>query len=423
MIRVGTPAEAQTSEVERTFPQSQAEIERAIEKIRYSTEGRLPILDGFVGSTSEPLESYKNGYFRCSMRVVPAPSGGTLVRVVAKISAWYSDPNQAQSGYRTLASNGRLEADLLDRLADVLSLGAGEARRETRPMPASSSRLPQAPAVRASPAVAPPASLPGDSAEPEATVAAGSALTDNTKRLDSKTEEAAPLTLDRQQAEKRIKDLNDLARNLQEILHNQAHPTDLAAVRKSGTPVYARPQTTATILFAAEAEDEFEILETRPAWVHVHISGVSRGWIRRAHLEMPDSLVNAKSGAGDADGAGGVTFRVSREVTKVFSGDWEPLRGKTVRVIWVEGVLPGSSSPLTKREFAKSLLLAAYQKFLTAESSIAGIVVVFDSADGGQIAATLADLKRLKDGSLSDAAFWQQCSLDPPESFRNNGKP
>jgi hypothetical protein len=46
-----------------------------------------------------------------------------------------------------------------------------------------------------------------------------------------------------------------------------------------------------------------------------------------------------------------------------------------------------------------------------------GIVVVFDSADGGQIAAALSSVKALANRTLSDAAFWRQCSLDPPESF------
>jgi hypothetical protein len=51
------------------------------------------------------------------------------------------------------------------------------------------------------------------------------------------------------------------------------------------------------------------------------------------------------------------------------------------------------------------------------------VVLVFDSADGGQIAATLASLKQLTDGVISESAFWKQCSLDPPESFQSSAKP
>jgi hypothetical protein len=43
--------------------------------------------------------------------------------------------------------------------------------------------------------------------------------------------------------------------------------------------------------------------------------------------------------------------------------------------------------------------------------------VIFDSADGGQASATLASLKLCNEGKISEAAFWQSCSLDPPETF------
>ena len=46
-----------------------------------------------------------------------------------------------------------------------------------------------------------------------------------------------------------------------------------------------------------------------------------------------------------------------------------------------------------------------------------GIVVVFDSIDGGQIAAALPTVQSLANHSLSDVAFWHQCSIDPPDSF------
>jgi hypothetical protein len=54
---------------------------------------------------------------------------------------------------------------------------------------------------------------------------------------------------------------------------------------------------------------------------------------------------------------------------------------------------------------------------------VSGVVIVFDSADGGQIAATLSSLKQMVDGALPEAAFWKQCSLDPPESFQESAKP
>ena len=85
------------------------------------------------------------------------------------------------------------------------------------------------------------------------------------------------------------------ANALEEILRNQAHPSNLAAVTKAATPVLTSPNQGAKVLFLAAAEDEFEILDSNPNWVHVRISGLSRGWIRRSSLEMPDGAADSGS--------------------------------------------------------------------------------------------------------------------------------
>jgi hypothetical protein len=54
---------------------------------------------------------------------------------------------------------------------------------------------------------------------------------------------------------------------------------------------------------------------------------------------------------------------------------------------------------------------------------VAGIVIVFDSADGGQMAATLENVKQWQAGTLPEAAFWKQCSLDPPELLQESDHP
>src|SRR5207245_7459583 len=86
------------------------------------------------------------------------------------------------------------------------------------------------------------------------------------------------------------KDLQAETKNLEEILKNQAHPKNLVAVKKSGTPVVATPSLTAKALFLASAHDEFEMLDFNANWVHVRISGLSRGWIWRNSLAMPDGI-------------------------------------------------------------------------------------------------------------------------------------
>jgi hypothetical protein len=46
-------------------------------------------------------------------------------------------------------------------------------------------------------------------------------------------------------------------------------------------------------------------------------------------------------------------------------------------------------------------------------------VLIFDSADGGMIAASVSVLQKWESGTLSDAAFWHQCFFDPPELLKS----
>jgi N-methylhydantoinase A/oxoprolinase/acetone carboxylase beta subunit len=223
----------------------------------------------------------------------------------------------------------------------------------------------------------------------------------------------------REEAEKRMKELNDDVQNIEEILHSQTHPTDLVVVRKSGTPVLAKSQANASVLFPADAEDEFQLLGRQGGWVHVEVSGVSRGWIRRAQVDLPEGFTDSPPRDSDAP------FRVAHEETHAFPGDWQQLRGRSVRIIWVEPASNATqtSSGQAKRDFAKSLFLKAYKEVSSADQPVAGAVIVFDSADGGQISATLSSLADWQAGNLAEASFWQQCSLDPPESFQPASKP
>jgi hypothetical protein len=237
------------------------------------------------------------------------------------------------------------------------------------------------------------------------------------------TNQPAATDAERAQAEEHARELSTLAQNLEEILRNQSHPENLAAVSKSGTPVYAKPQPGAQVLFSAEAQDEFQILEVQRNWVHVQISGASRGWIRRVQLELPQGFGEAPAKAADSGPAGNVSFRVTRETLSRFTGNWEPLRGKMVKVFDVEPDAGMATSGTEKRKFAKTLLAGAHTDTAPGAASLAGVVVVFDSADGGQISLTLADLKLFQEGRITDAALWQRCSLDPPEAFQDSGKP
>ena len=184
------------------------------------------------------------------------------------------------------------------------------------------------------------------------------------------------------------------------------------------------PSEGAKVLFLADAEDEFEILESNESWVHVRISGLSRAWIRRSELEMPDSpTAQDKPNAPPAPPpvAGKGPFQIENEQTGSFPAEWEPLRGKTVRIV---SILKASDSAAdngsqAKLAFAKKLFEKESTDLTESISTAAGLVLIFDSSDGGMLAVTMPVLREWKAGKLSDEAMWRRCYLDPPEMFRD----
>ena len=208
------------------------------------------------------------------------------------------------------------------------------------------------------------------------------------------------------------------AESLEEILKNQAHPKNLVAVKKSGTPVVDAPSLKAKTLFLASEHDEFEMLDFTADWVHVRVSGLSRGWVWRTNLEMPDEIPNVDARPGATPAAADL-FHVVREETSTFPGDWGPLRGKSVKIFTVEKIDENAKNSATqeKLEFAKSLLEQHYADIARNSGGVEGIVLIFDSADGGMIGVTLPVLRQWKAGTLSDAALWHQSFFDPPETF------
>jgi hypothetical protein len=118
-------------------------------------------------------------------------------------------------------------------------------------------------------------------------------------------------------------------------------------------------------------------------------------------------------------------FQVTREETAPFPGDWEPLRGKTVKIISVQKIQESEkdSGAQAKLEYAKSLIEKNYADLTSKAKELGGIVFIFDSVDGGMIAATLSTVQAWKAGTLSDAALWHQCYFDPPETFTISSSP
>ena len=417
---------AQNAAYERSFPQSKAVVEKALQQIQPAMSGRLPVLEGFAAPAEHSLSAYRRGFYQVAAQVGSNASGETVVRLTTKVTAWYADPSAAHSGYQLLVSNGRLEADLLDQLTDQLSLQTpavtAKAPEKPRPIPATETASKPATAMPATSTQAPPSSEPSISAPmPRLPDTGGTFSSSLSQGLAANVQTGSQKTPDR--LDPSFTALQEEAKNLEEVLKNQAHPKNLVAVKKSGTAVVSSPSLTAKTLFLASARDEFEMLNFNRDWVHVRISGLSRGWIWRDSLELPESVPD--SDLPPAVSPAAELYHVSREETGSFPGDWEPLRGKNVKIVSVEKTDENGKddSSELKLAFAKSLLDQNYNELAKKSDTEAGIVVIFDSSDGGMMAATFSTLKQWKAGQLSDAALWHQCFFDPPETFVPSGTP
>ncbi|MBZ5687035.1 MAG: hypothetical protein LAP86_18590 [Acidobacteriia bacterium] len=396
----------QSNPAERTFPQSKAAIEKALKAMQANMAGRLPALEGFAKPGEHPLDRYQRGYYQATAEVVPNPSGGSLVRIKTKVTAWYSDPSSSRSGYQLLTSNGRLESDLLDQLSEQLATSASE------------KTVASSTAVKASPEAS-------KDAQPSAPEPVRKFPEANNTISSSVKEWAASASAPDKSTEPSAKPDSSLqaeANNLEEILKNTAHPKNLVAVKKSGTPVVPTPSLTAKPQFLASLHDEFELLDFNADWVHVRISGLSRGWIWRNSVEMPEGIADNAPSSGALNTAADL-FHVVREETAPFPGDWEPLRGKSVKIISVQKIDEAERKTGTKErwEYAKFLLEKSYSEIAEKKSGLAGVVVIFDSADGGMIAATTPALQQWRAGTLTDSALWHKCFFDPPETFDSSG--
>ena len=403
-LAVDVPTRGQNMPYARTFAKPKAEIEQALKVMGAYSGQKLPILDGFVASTAKPLARYERAFYQLDLQLFPGTGGrgGTIVQVTAKITAWYADADPSKSGYEVLPSNGRLEFDLLDRLDEKLGTAS----------PAASH------AVAVAGVSAPKAKLDLSGVPGVAQLAVNPPTGVRTN------DELAETRAKREEAEKREHELSAELQSLEDMQKNQAHPLNLVAVKKSGTPVMARAAEGSRILFTASAGDEFEFLDAEGPWLHVGISGVSRGYIKRGSVEYSDFVASRlkSQDAAEAATAKAAAFRVEREETSLFPGDWESLKGKKVKIYTVQPVsqVAKETDAAAKLAFAASLFENFSQD---AAAQVEGVVVIFDSADGGILGATVGSVQQLTDATLSKENFFKQCYVDPPEAFAASGKP
>src|SRR6266403_328646 len=314
------------------FAKSAEEVEGALKDLQAYSGQKLPIVDGFVATGDKPLNQYERAFYQFSIDVLPGTTGGTIVRVTAKITAWYADKDPAKSGYQVLPSNGRLELDFLDRLEE--KFGVKTASSMARAL--SNSTI-SAPKPKLDLGVVPGVQIP-------------SATTTSAKSGGS-TDELGSLRSNREAEEKHMRELNAELQSLQEIKKNQAHPLNLVVVKKAGAPVLAKPAEGARVLFNAAAEDEFEFIATR--------------------LNSQDATDPVEKAA---------AFRIVREENSPFPGDWEPLKGKAVRIFTVQPVLqePKETGARARLAFASSLFQKYAADNTAPTSAVEGVVVIFD---------------------------------------------
>ena len=392
------PTQRQGAEpAERLYNHSQVEVDLALQKLHVQDTFRLPTLDGFAAASAESLSSFDNPHYQFKIGVFPQNSGQTLVQVTAKITAWYSDANSAHSQYVVIPSNGRLEEDLLDRLTVALE------KQNPRNVSNSPGDWTDAGVEPAS---------PGESGSANSAFSAGTpSPVTGTEALGARI---VAVQAERQAVEQHVRKLEQQASELQANSRTQRYLSNLAVVKARQTPVLELAEVTSKVLFRADPEDEFEVLSAREDWVQIRLEDAGKGWIRVAQLQPPTELDDPETLAAS-------TFLTPTEEVKAFEGDWPPLKGKMALFVFAQ---PAKAIPQTilgkaQLDFSKQMFTLGYREAMHSETPIEGVVVVFLGAKGGVASAALADIRRWREGLVTDNQFFGRCSFDPPESFRD----
>jgi hypothetical protein len=388
-----------TEALKQGFHAPKADVEQALKDLNAYQGGKLPFVEGFVGSINQPLSNFQRAYYQYTIAVTQASDAEVSVAVNAKISAWYEDKDPAKSGYRDLPSNGRLEADLLDRLRGRLRQHAAEVAASRTPLVS-----PKLMGVETPPPPAAETSAPAQTpAAPSANAAAPAS-----NPFASVAGPLKPPTANAPDQDAKYQRLAREAKSLTEVLAAQQHPDNLVIVKSAHTPIVAAPAEGSRVVMFADAEDEFQPLKTENGWTHVQIAGLNRGWIRSSQLETTGGK---EVSAPDATAQ---EFKQTKEETSTFPGDWAALRGKNVKIIWVQPT--GKSTQRARLHYAETVFKTQAPQLANA-NGVDGVVVVFDAAEGGMAATTIAALQQWGSGSLSDAAFLKQCWFDPADAF------
>ena len=420
---------------DRVYKHRKVEVEEALQALNAYATNRLPVLEGFVNANASTIAKLENPHYQLRVEIESQGPNQTLVSVVAKITAWSAAEDAARSQYVVIPSNGRLEQDMLDRLSVSLEKGnversvdrSGEGHgssttnRSAAPVEDSAASSASPPGVSAgskgpgssshSPSAgAPPAESPADAAP-----SPSSASRVNSADPSALASEIASLRAQRQTAEMSQRKLQQQISELEANASSQKFISNLAVIKTPQASIFQQDDDTSKVLFRADPEDEFEIINVKGNWAHVRLENGADGWVRGTQLQPPQEVDDTE------DAAAALNFSTPNQEIKPFAGDWTPLKGKPSLFVFAQPnrAIPGAILGQSQFAFAKHIFTEGYREALHSEQPMSGVVVVFLGDKGGVAAATLADIRRWRDGAITDKVFFERCSFDPPESFHD----
>jgi hypothetical protein len=383
-------AQQQAAPVDRTYKHSKAEVERALRDLGTYATAPLPALDGFVNTDSNTFDSYENPQYDFRVRVAEQGPGQTLVSVSARVTALSTNALPSQSRYVLLPSNGRLEKELLDRLASYLDKGT----------------LPPT-GARSSGTASATASKPSEPVASHADFSHADGATLSTEIAKAQAERA---TIEEQE-----KDLQKQISQLEADRNARRYLNDLAMIKTPQAAIFEQNNEFSKVILRADPEDEFEVTQAGYGWVRVRLEGFRQGWIRISDLQLP----NEKDETGES-----ADFAEPNEEVAPFSGNWALLKDKPTLFVVAQPkrAIPTASLGQTQMEFAKRAFLDGYRSAAHTQEKIAGIAVVFLGDKAGMAAATLSEISLWHKGTISDKVFLERCFLSPPDAFRDIAK-
>ncbi len=288
----------------------EGEVEEALQAFKAYATNRLPALDGFVNANASTIAKLENPHYQLRIDIESQGPNQTLVSVTAKITAWNAEEDPSRSHYVVIPSNGRLEQDMLDRLSVLLekgriddSMAVPHHSRSAASAADSPARPPHRRLVDTRPLssaftiarACPPGRSRGDPTAP--VPPSGSVSRVNSADPASLASEIDSDPAQLQATEMNQRKLQQQVSELQANASSQKVLSNLAVIKTPQAPVFQQDDDTSKVLFRADPEDEFEVINVKGNWFHVRLENGAEGWIRGAQLQPPQEVDDTEDAA------------------------------------------------------------------------------------------------------------------------------